>query len=111
MLTSWQAQTVAGAPVIANSGLILEFLEDGFVRGDTGCNRFVGPFATRADRVSLGPFSTTRNDCAGAALGRQEVAYLGMLQDAQRMQLEEEGCRPRRLLQGCAAAVPVPRLP
>jgi heat shock protein HslJ len=91
VLTSWQAQTVTGAPVIAKSGLILEFLEDGFVRGDTGCNRFVGPFATRADRVTLGPLSTTRNDCALASLGRQEVAYINALQDAQRMQLEEKG--------------------
>jgi heat shock protein HslJ len=91
VLTSWQAQTVAGTPAIANSGLTLEFLEDGFVRGDTGCNRFVGPFASRADRVSLGPLSTTRNDCALASLGRQEVAYINALQRAERMQVQEAG--------------------
>ncbi len=89
VLTSWRAETLAGKPIIADSGLTLEFLEDGFVRGDTGCNRFVGPFATRADRVSLGPLSTTRNDCALASLGRQEVSYVAILEHAERMQLQE----------------------
>ena len=90
-LTSWRAETLGGRPVIAGSALTIEFLEDGFVRGDTGCNRFVGPFATRADRVTLGPVSTTRNDCATASLGRQEQGYIDALEHAERMQLQAEG--------------------
>lgn len=91
VLTRWQAETLAGRPVSGDSALVLEFLDDGFVRGDTGCNRFVGPFATRADRVSLGPLSKTRNDCATASLGQQEEAFILALERAERMQLQEEG--------------------
>jgi hypothetical protein len=35
--------------------------------------------------------STTRNDCALASLGRQEVAYINALQRAERMQVQEAG--------------------
>lgn len=87
--TRWRAQVLVGRQAPAGSALTLEFLEDGFVRGETGCNRFVGPYATRADHVVIGPLDLTRRDCqAGAA--KLESAYVAALEGVERMELQQE---------------------
>lgn len=89
--TRWRAESLRGRPVAkGGTAQTLEFLEDGFVRGETGCNRFVGPFATRADKAVLGPLSLTRRACAPPALAQQEAAFVETLERTERAELREK---------------------
>lgn len=77
--TSWQAETIGGQPVSDPAAMTIEFLEAGDqVRGQAGCNRFVGPFASRADKVTLGILRQSRDTCTPdqAAMQRAFVAML-----------------------------------
>lgn len=89
-LTRWRAESVRGQRVAGDAPLTIEFLADGFVRGDGGCNRFVGPYGTRAGRIVIGPLSTTRRACATDALNRQEALYFETLQRTERGELREK---------------------
>jgi heat shock protein HslJ len=75
--------------VVKGTELTLEFLEDGYARGEAGCNRYVGPYATRANNVVLGPFSLTKRECPGA-LASQEQSYIMALEQSERMELKEK---------------------
>jgi heat shock protein HslJ len=61
--TRWRAQTIKGVPVADPSQATIEFLPGDHVRGQAACNRYVGPFATRSDRITLGPLRVSRLDC------------------------------------------------
>jgi len=61
--TRWRAQTIKGVPVADPSQATIEFLPGDHVRGQAACNRYVGPFATRGDRITLGPLRVSRLDC------------------------------------------------
>jgi heat shock protein HslJ len=89
--TRWRAESLRGRPVAKGAApQTLEFLEDGFVRGETGCNRFVGPFATRANRAVLGPLSLTRRACAQPAQAQQETTFVETLEKTERAELREQ---------------------
>lgn len=88
--TRWRAETIGGRPVLEGKEPTLEFLRDDYLRGGTGCNRYVGPWATRASRVVFGPLNLSRMACT-PDLGRQERLYLDTLEKAERMELREEG--------------------
>jgi|1185.fasta_scaffold753010_1 heat shock protein HslJ len=76
--TSWQAESVDGKPVADPSSMTLEFLPGDQVRGQAGCNRYVGPFASRGDRVTLGILRASRAECppAQAAMQKQLIDQL-----------------------------------
>ena len=62
--TSWQAKSVNGRTVADPATMTIEFLPGGDqVRGQAGCNRYVGPFASRADKVTLGILPQSRTRC------------------------------------------------
>lgn len=87
--TRWRALTIAGRPVVKGSEPVIEFLEDDHVRGSTGCNRFVGPFATRVDKAVIGPLDATRMGCP-PQLQRQDQSVIDTLQRTVRLALEEK---------------------
>lgn len=45
----------------------LDFGEQGFLSGNTGCNRFKGQASVADNQLTLGPLATTRMACAGFA--------------------------------------------
>lgn len=61
--TRWRAESVNGAPLADPGAATLEFVRGEHVRGQAACNRFVGPYATRDDRIVLGPLRLSRLDC------------------------------------------------
>jgi heat shock protein HslJ len=87
--TRWRTDSIAGTPAVRGTALTIEFLEDGYARGEAGCNRYVGPYATRANNVVLGPFSLTKRECP-AALANQEQRYITALEQSERMELKEK---------------------
>jgi heat shock protein HslJ len=83
--TRWQAETLAGAPVPDPAQVTIDFLPGDHVRGQAGCNRFVGPFATRARHITIGFLRQSRLKCPPeqAALQRRVVATLHEVEHAE----------------------------
>jgi heat shock protein HslJ len=85
--TSWQAEAIDGKPVPDPAAMTIDFLKGGDqVRGQAGCNRFVGPFASRGDKVSLGILRQSRSDCPPEQAAMQQ-AFIDMLHAAWRTEL------------------------
>ena len=77
--TSWQALSIDGHRVADPSALTIEFLASGdTVRGQAGCNSFIGPFASRSDKVTMGYLQQSRLKCPPeqAALQREFIQVL-----------------------------------
>ena len=58
--------------------MTLDFLPGDQVRGQAGCNRYVGPFASRGDRVTLGILRQSKEECSPAetAIQKQLIDHL-----------------------------------
>ena len=88
--TRWHLVEMDGQAVAAGTAPTLEFLRDLQVRGTTGCRRYVGPFASRADKGVFGPLRVAEASCEGE-LAPQDASYLRNLRDAWLMRLEDDG--------------------
>lgn len=85
--TSWQAESIDGRPVADPAAMTIDFLKGGDqVRGQAGCNRFVGPFASRGDKVTMGILRQSRNTCPPAQAAIQQ-SFVDMLHAAWRTEL------------------------
>jgi heat shock protein HslJ len=71
-------QAVVGP--MAGTRLTLEF-RDGQVSGDSGCNRFHGPFTVQGNTLAIGPLATTRMACGDDSMV-QEQQFLAALASA-----------------------------
>ena len=82
--TSWQAESIDGKPVADPAAMAIDFLKGGDqVRGQAGCNRFVGPFASRGDKVTIGILRQSRAKCPPEQAAMQQ-AFIDMLHAAWR---------------------------
>jgi heat shock protein HslJ len=88
--TRWRVETIQGRAVVRSAAPTLEFLRDDHLRGGTGCNRFVGPWHTRAARAVMGPLRKSRLSCR-ADLAQQEQQLLDTLERTERFELKDEG--------------------
>ena len=86
--TSWRAETIRGEPVPDPQAATIDFLPGDHVRGQAGCNRYVGPFATRSDRITIGPLRVSRLKCGEGT--RLQQAFIDMLHRASRVVLAED---------------------
>lgn len=86
--TSWRAETIRGEPVADAASATIEFLPGDHVRGQVACNRYVGPFATRSDRITFGPLRVSRLKCEADA--RLQTVFLDALHRASRVVLTED---------------------
>jgi heat shock protein HslJ len=86
--TSWQAVAIDGKAVADPAAMTIEFLKGGDqVRGQAGCNRFVGPFASRGDKVTMGILRQSRSDCPPDQAQAQQ-AFIAMLHAAYRTEID-----------------------
>jgi heat shock protein HslJ len=87
--TSWQAKSLNGQAVADPSAMTIDFLPGGDqVRGQAGCNRFVGPFASRADKVTMGILRQSRTKCP-PELAAVQKALIDMLHAAWQAKIED----------------------
>ena len=85
--TSWQAVSLDGAAVANPARMTLQFLPTGDqVSGQAGCNHFEGPFASRADKVTMGLFRQSPIPCAEPETA-QEQQLIYVLEHAWRTEL------------------------
>ncbi|MEK0082903.1 META domain-containing protein [Benzoatithermus flavus] len=84
--TRWQAQSLRGGAVTDPASATIDFLPDDQVRGQAGCKRFVGPYATRDDKITIGPIRMSLGDCRGSEAALEE-RMIEALEKAERVEL------------------------
>ncbi|MFO1046823.1 MAG: META domain-containing protein [Geminicoccaceae bacterium] len=80
--THWKVATIDGRPAADPSLMTVVFAPEGDeVSGIAGCNKYVGPFASRGDKVTMGILRVTRGDCPADQAAMQK-ALIDMLHAA-----------------------------
>ncbi|MGD9510022.1 MAG: META domain-containing protein [Geminicoccaceae bacterium] len=80
--THWKVDTVDGRPVADPSAMTVIFAPEGDqVSGTAGCNKYIGPFASRGDKVTMGILRVTRVECSPEQAAMQK-ALIDMLHAA-----------------------------
>lgn len=74
--TEWLLRDLAGVPAQAEAWL--RFDGDGSAFGDSGCNRFSGPYQASPERLSFGALAMTKRACMGPK-GEMEGAFMAAL--------------------------------
>ncbi len=74
----WFCEMLFEREATGESKLTLEFMEDGTVKGNGGCNDFSGEYALKGDQLSFGPMKSTKKACSPAT-DEQEYTYLSFL--------------------------------
>ncbi|MEN3952484.1 META domain-containing protein [Iodidimonas sp. SYSU 1G8] len=98
---TWQVEDIAAAGIIDRSHMTLTLGPDGRASGDTGCNRFGGPYNLSGAALSFGDMMSTRRGCA-PALMEQERRYLDALKGVSSWSLRPDGAL---LLQGAGGPI------
>ena len=73
--TEWWVEDIDGKGVIDMSHTTLQFLEQGGVAGDTGCNRYRGSAEISGASISFGPMAGTRKACAPSLMDQEMKFY------------------------------------
>jgi heat shock protein HslJ len=80
--THWKVDTIDGQAVTDPSVMTVVFASEGDeVSGVAGCNKYVGPFASRGDKVTMGILRVTRAECPPEQAAMQK-ALIEMLHSA-----------------------------
>ena len=80
--TSWKVDTIDGKAVADPSQMTVKFAPEGDqVSGTAGCNQYVGPFASRGDKVTMGILRQTLAPCTPEQTAMQK-ALIDMLHAA-----------------------------
>ena len=73
--TEWWVEDIDGKGVIDMSHTTLQFMEQGGVAGDTGCNRYRGSAEISGTSISFGPMAGTRKACAPSLMDQEMKFY------------------------------------
>lgn len=87
--SSWIASTMDDQPLAPGEPPTIAFGTDQRVSGDTGCNRYMGPFIQEGSSLRFGELVSTRRACLAEDRAKQEVRLLGVLRGATEGQIEE----------------------
>lgn len=60
---------------------------DSRVQGDTGCNRMMGGYTLRGDRLGFGQVAATRMACVDPEVSRREMGFLKALDETARWEI------------------------
>lgn len=85
--TTWQAETIAGQPVLAGVVSTVSFAASDRIAGSGGCNRYGGALRREGGRLQVGPLVSTRMACAPEVMA-QEDRFLAAIEAAERFRRE-----------------------
>lgn len=74
----WQCESLFSREVSGETPLTLEFMPDGTMRGNGGCNAFTGTYVLAGNSITFGPIASTKKSC-GAATDEQEYTFFMFL--------------------------------
>ncbi|MFN2201662.1 MAG: META domain-containing protein [Caldilineaceae bacterium] len=87
-VTSYNNQKQAVVSLILGSEITVNFMDDGTVAGNAGCNEYFGSFETDGDTIAIGPLATTRKMCPGEGIMEQEALFLQALESSATYQVQ-----------------------
>jgi heat shock protein HslJ len=93
--THWTVTAIDGRGPLRSGELTADFGVDGRVNGDSGCNRFSGPFVQSGSTVNFGELLSTRRACAEDTRQRQEDRLLDIMRGATTAQWVRDELRLR----------------
>ena len=76
---TWRPLVVGAESLPADSGMFVQFEEDGSIKGNGGCNSFFGSLQQTDEGVTVSPLGATRMACPEPVMQR-EAAFLSALQ-------------------------------
>ncbi len=85
----WYCEMLFEREVFDDATISLEFLADGTVKGNGGCNNFTGTYTLAGKNLSFGPLATTKKSC-GPALDEQEFTFLSFLKQINAAKVEDD---------------------
>jgi|GEM_PF-4239527 len=89
---TWLLEDLDHGGVIDNSHLTLQFGTLGNASGSSGCNQYRTGYSLDGQHLTLASnIAVTRKACAAQALMYQEQAYLDLLPEMQRIQIDQTG--------------------
>lgn len=65
-----------------NGTTLTATFDAGRISGDSGCNRYSGPYELEGNDITIGPLASTQRACVDLAVGQQETEYLAALEMA-----------------------------
>lgn len=86
----WVVEDIAGAGIIDNSRVTLQFLSGGRVAGRASCNQYSTRYTVTPEGLAFSPGVSTRMMCV-PALMNQEARFLDVLQATRRIELAPDG--------------------
>ncbi len=88
--TPWNVVEIAGRPVLADSRVTLAFGGDGRVGGSASCNSYGASYTLSGEGMTFGQAVSTMKAC-DEPLMQQEAAFLGVLREVRRFDVEANG--------------------
>ena len=73
--THWWVEDIDGKGVIDASHTTIAFLEDQQAAGDSGCNRWFGPYTLEGSQLEFGIMAGTRRACAESLMNQETRFY------------------------------------
>ncbi len=87
--SAWQLETLAGAAVLGEVPVTLQFDDAGLATGSGGCNQYSSRYSMTAGSITFDAVVSTRMACAEGIMA-QERAYFAALEAATSFELNEE---------------------
>lgn len=85
----WYCQMLFEREVFDDAKITLEFLADGTVKGNGGCNQFTGTYTLAGNKLRFGPIASTKKTC-GPALDEQEFTFFSFLKRIDTAKVEDD---------------------
>lgn len=85
----WKCQMLFEREVSGDSNITLEFLTDGTIKGNGGCNNFTGTYTLAGKSISFGPVASTKKSC-GPSLDEQEFTFFSFLNQIDVAKVEDD---------------------
>ncbi|MFA5629896.1 MAG: META domain-containing protein [Porticoccaceae bacterium] len=86
----WRVVSLDGNPVVADSEITINFVDDGLIAGSASCNWYSGQYQVKGDGLGISELVSTRRACQ-PPLMEQEAAFLKKLPGIDRFDFNSEG--------------------
>lgn len=85
----WVCEAMFAREIQEGADVTIEFLADGTVKGNGGCNDFSGTYTLTGDAMKIGPLKSTKKSC-GPVADEREFTLLTYLPRVVRANVEDE---------------------
>lgn len=85
----WNCQQLFEREVFDEARITIEFMADGTIKGNGGCNNYTSTYTLAGNKISFGPIASTKKAC-GASMGEQEFTYFSFLGQIDTLKLEDD---------------------